>query len=84
VSGIFDRVTVEHDASGRPLSARLLEFKTDHLKSDASALRHAVERHAEQTRLYRAALGRLTGLPPDKVSGLLLFTSLRRLVPCSG
>jgi hypothetical protein len=84
VSGVFDRVTIRHDAAGRPLSACLLEFKTDHLGSDESAVRNAVARHERQTQLYRAALSRLTGLSPDKVTGLLLFTSRGLVVPCAG
>jgi hypothetical protein len=80
VSGVFDRVAVVHDAAGRPQSARLLEFKTDRVRSEED-IACAAARHTAQTGRYRAALARLTGLPPERISAALVFTSLPRLLP---
>jgi len=82
VSGIFDRVTAGMDAAGHPVAAHLIEFKTDQLRDSADAISAAVTRHARQTRLYRAALGQLTGLPFSGITVSLLFTALPRLVTC--
>lgn len=82
VSGVFDRVTIEHDAGGQPVSAKLIEFKTDHLVDDTGAIRRAATHHSRQMQLYRAALQQITGLPADKVSAALVFTAVPRLILC--
>ena len=61
ISGTFDRVVVERDAEGTPVAARLLEFKTDTLRSPADQTA-AVKRAMPQVQTYRLALARLLGL----------------------
>lgn len=74
VTGVFDRVVVEYDASGCVHRAKVYDFKTD--TDGAGALR----RHATQLNLYRQACARLTGLPETRVVCLLVLTGERRLV----
>ncbi len=76
ISGVFDRVTLT------PGGAHLIEFKTDSLRDSPAALASAIAAHARQTSLYRAALQQLTGLPAEKITASLLFTSLPRLSDC--
>ncbi|HWB01630.1 MAG TPA: UvrD-helicase domain-containing protein [Verrucomicrobiales bacterium] len=82
ISGVFDRVIIEHDTAGTPVSAHLIEYKTDQLKDTPAAIGSAAARHVRQTALYRAALAKLTGLPASAVTASLLFTSLTRLIAC--
>ena len=81
VTGVFDRVTVDRDAAGRPCRASLLDFKSDRVRNDEE-LRKAVRSYAPQIRLYRAALAKLLELQPAAISAHLLFTTPRRAVSC--
>lgn len=72
VSGSFDRVTLVRDGGGRPVSADVLDYKTDDV-SDPAVHAARVEAYAPQLALYRSALARLTGLPPEAISTRLLF-----------
>jgi len=79
ISGIFDRVVLDRDASGQFLSARIIDFKTD-TAADAAALAEKAAGYAPQLALYRSAVARLTGLPPAQVTSALLFVRPRILV----
>ncbi len=79
VSGVFDRVVLDHDETGNIVSARVIDFKTDEAP-DAAALEEKRLGYAPQLALYRRAVARLTGLPLESVSGHLLFLRPRRLV----
>jgi ATP-dependent exoDNAse (exonuclease V) beta subunit len=79
VTGIFDRVVVERDESGRAVRATILDFKTDRV-SGASELAAAVMRHSGQLNLYRRVVVVLAGLAPAKVECVLIFTRLRKAV----
>jgi ATP-dependent helicase/nuclease subunit A len=74
ISGVFDRVVVERDASGRAERATVYDFKTDKVSSDSAEA--AAARHAHQIELYRRVLAVLTGLPSEKVAGSVVFTKL--------
>ena len=65
LSGKIDRLQLEKDAAGRPVRARILDFKTDRTPEP--------ERHRGQMDDYRQAAGRLFALPPDRVACTLLF-----------
>lgn len=84
-TGVFDRVVIEHDATGRPCRALVVDFKTDRLKNGADQAR-SVEKHAGQLGLYRKVAALLTGLPVTKVRCALVMTAARRLleVPLPG
>jgi ATP-dependent exoDNAse (exonuclease V) beta subunit len=79
VTGIFDRVVVERDESGRAVRATILDFKTDRV-SGTSELAAAVMRHSGQLNLYRRVVVVLAGLAPAKVECVLIFTRLRKAV----
>jgi ATP-dependent helicase/nuclease subunit A len=70
VSGAFDRVVVQRDAEGRPLSATVYDFKTDQ--------REEAELHRQQMAWYRAAVQRLTGLPESAVRCELVWVRTGR------
>ncbi|KXU34683.1 hypothetical protein AXK11_08115 [Cephaloticoccus primus] len=74
VTGVFDRVVISTDESGRPVACAVYDFKTD--EDTAGAAR----RHASQLALYRAAAAQLTGLPKEKVRAFLVLTKTRELV----
>jgi ATP-dependent helicase/nuclease subunit A len=73
ISGIFDRVVVQHD------SVRLIDFKTDEVADD-EALAEKVAGYRPQILLYRQALARLTGLRQEEIESALLFTRSCRVV----
>jgi ATP-dependent helicase/nuclease subunit A len=79
ISGTFDRVLLERDASGALAGAWIVDFKTDDIADD-SALDEKCQGYAPQIALYRSALARLTGLPPEAVRASLLFTRRQQLV----
>ncbi len=72
LSGSFDRVVVERDASGRAVSAVIYDFKTDQVADRAEAMRRA-ERYREQMARYRQVLEKLTGLAAAQVRVVLVF-----------
>jgi ATP-dependent exoDNAse (exonuclease V) beta subunit len=78
VSGVFDRVVVERDATGRTGRATVFDFKTD--RADEGELAAAARRHDGQMRLYRQAAARLAGLPLGAVRAEVVFTRARRSV----
>jgi len=73
VTGVFDRVAIVRGRDGRPLSAAVLDFKSDEIASDAE-LTDAAERYRSQLSLYRSALSRMLELGPSQVMLRLLFT----------
>ena len=79
ITGVFDRVVVDHDPSGRSLRATVFDFKTDRLTS-AAELAEAMDHYSGQLNLYRRVVGVLLGTTPSHVSAKLVFTRLRKLV----
>ena len=65
LSGKIDRLELERDADGRPIRARVFDFKTDQAPN--------VERHRPQMDDYRRAVARLFALAPAQVAGTQLF-----------
>ena len=76
-SGVFDRVIVERDATGKPVRAVLVDFKTGPVPSGA---RESATRHRPQLEIYRRTLSRLLGLPPGEIRTVVLFTATREAV----
>jgi len=72
VSGCFDRVTILLDDDGRPVSACVLDYKTDNVASVAEAAK-AAEMYAPQMSLYRRLLARMFSLSAESVTAKLLF-----------
>ncbi len=65
LSGKMDRLHLEKDASGKPIRAQILDFKTDRTPSP--------ERHRPQMEDYRKAVSLLFSLSPDRITCTLLF-----------
>ena len=79
VSGVFDRVVVERDASGRARRATVFDFKTDRAGDD-SEVAAAVARHRSQLELYGRAAALLCGLDLHAVSCELVLTGAKRRI----
>jgi ATP-dependent helicase/nuclease subunit A len=79
VTGVFDRVVIERDQTGRVLRATVFDFKTDRMADDAE-VPAVVARHAGQLNLYQRVVMVLAGLKAAEVAGKLVLTRLRRLV----
>jgi ATP-dependent helicase/nuclease subunit A len=62
LTGVFDRVHVTLDGDGKPMSAHIIDFKTD-LDTDGLAARYAAQLEA-----YRQAAAVLLGIAVDRVS----------------
>jgi ATP-dependent exoDNAse (exonuclease V) beta subunit len=77
LSGVFDRVVVERDASGRPARVTVIDFKTDRA-GGRDTLATLAARHEEQLNTYRHVAARLTGLATAEVVCEVVFTSLRQ------
>ena len=76
LKGVFDRVVVGRDADGTPSAAHLIDFKTDAVpEGDAVAAEAKAAGYAGQIELYRRALTRLLGLPPERITAELLFVN---------
>jgi len=75
VTGMFDRVVIHRDLSGRPIRAVIYDFKTDRLATEEQ-IGSAVARHTPQLVRYRQAVPALTGLPAAAVQAELIFTRL--------
>jgi ATP-dependent exoDNAse (exonuclease V) beta subunit len=78
VTGVFDRVVVERDASGGATRALIVDYKTDQVNTDEEVAA-AVARHAGQLNLYRRVVAVLAKLSAARVECSLVFTRLRRI-----
>jgi ATP-dependent helicase/nuclease subunit A len=74
VSGVIDRARIELDpATGRPVGAWIVDFKTDITGPDHSGLDPKIAGYAPQMELYREAAVKLTGLAPEEIRVSLFF-----------
>ena len=80
VTGIFDRVVLERDRSGRITHVTVTDFKTDYVDSPKELL-SAIGRHAPQLNLYRRVAGVLTGTPAERITCNLVFTRSKKIAP---
>ena len=78
VQGVFDRVVLYLSEDRTPIRAEIIDFKTDRL-TPGGGVDDLIERHQAQVESYRQALKELTGLPADKISLVLLFTSIPKV-----
>jgi len=65
LSGMIDRLHLVRNAEGTPVSAHVIDYKTDHTPDP--------ERHQPQMEDYRQAVALLFGLPPEAITCTLLF-----------
>jgi len=75
ISGQIDRVVVHLDYAGNPVSAEIVDFKTDAVSS-LEEIDRAAARHLTQLTVYRSALASTLGLPVGSVTAQLVFTRL--------
>jgi len=73
ISGCFDRVTIIKDKKGTPVSAQILDYKSNRIKNKDD-LQQAVEHYRPQLKLYREVLEKMLHLPEQSISMVLLFT----------
>jgi len=78
LTGIFDRVVVTRDASGRPERAVVYDFKTD--RGVTGRETESALRHGSQLALYRRVAAVLTGLPMSAVTAEVIFSESGRAV----
>jgi len=79
VTGVFDRVVVEFDDSGRAIRAAVYDFKTER-EAGYSGRARAVTRYEVQITLYRRVVAVLAGLPVAAVRATLVFTETAKKV----
>lgn len=78
LSGTFDRVTIEKDASGNATRATILDFKTDRVFTDLE-IETAVAKYRPQLDTYREVLQRMVTLPAAAIQCGLIFTREKTL-----
>ena len=67
VSGTFDRVVIRYAIDGKPRSATVYDFKTDH-----GSLAEIEERHAGQMAAYRKAISALLAMDSEGVTSKIV------------
>ncbi len=75
LTGVFDRVVVERDATDRPIKAWVIDFKTDRVRGENDQVASAIEKHAGQLNLYRRVVAVLTGLSVQVIRATLVLTA---------
>ena len=76
ISGVFDRVVISLDDSGKARNAAIYDFKTDEGEIAAT--------YRGQMSLYRKSLGFLVGLPEEKISSSLIAIRTGEEIPVIG
>jgi ATP-dependent helicase/nuclease subunit A len=79
LTGVFDRVLVERDATGAASGAWVFDFKTDRPVPGGDDTM-ILEKHADQLQLYRRVAAVLSGLPEARVECALVMTATRSLI----
>ncbi|NQT48268.1 MAG: PD-(D/E)XK nuclease family protein [Chloroflexi bacterium] len=74
VTGVFDRVVIAKDSSGRAVQAEIIDFKSDDVISDDEIVGEA-KRYAPQMSLYGSALSHMLQLGPPRIGLRLVFTN---------
>jgi len=73
VTGTFDRLVVDFDEAGHPLSAEIQDYKTSRIQGPDDLARN-LDTYRPQMAMYRKAAARLLGLPENHITCRLLFT----------
>jgi len=74
ISGIFDRVVIRKNASGQPVGAVILDYKSNQDIDSEASMRNKAKQYQPQMEMYRRALSGILGLAADRISPALLFT----------
>lgn len=75
ITGVFDRVVVRCNGTGRVSAATVYDFKTDRVVPGGES--DVASRYAGQMAVYRKAAACLAGLPEGRVRCVLVLTALR-------
>jgi ATP-dependent exoDNAse (exonuclease V) beta subunit len=78
VTGRFDRLVIARDRSHQPLSAWVVDFKSNRVADDRE-MAAAATGYQTQMQEYAAAAARLLGLPAGAVTARLLFTRIGKV-----
>ncbi len=70
ISGVIDRLILD---AGR---ARIVDFKTDHAESPEQFR----QRHADQLNAYARIVSRITGIPPENITRVIVSTHLKKTI----
>jgi len=79
VSGRFDRLVILRNAAGQAVGARVMDFKSNRIATEHELSEH-VAAYKPQMRDYADAASRLLQLDSSRISTLLLFTRIGRVV----
>ncbi|MFP4014992.1 MAG: UvrD-helicase domain-containing protein [Chitinispirillaceae bacterium] len=79
INGIVDRFVIELDENGSPVSAFIMDYKTNRVSTD-SEIEEASRQYVPQLDVYRRMVAMLTGLEVETVRCGLLFVRPRRYV----
>jgi ATP-dependent helicase/nuclease subunit A len=79
ISGIFDRVIIAHDKDGKPVSAQVIDYKSNRT-TDPKEINDLADSYRPQLALYRQALSHILNLPATRIETFLLFTVPRQIV----
>ncbi|GAA5494226.1 ATP-dependent helicase/nuclease subunit A [Rubritalea halochordaticola] len=79
VSGVIDRLHVSIGNGGHPISAQIIDFKTD-ASDDVGLL---AERYKMQLDLYQKAVAQIFDLPLASISKIILLTHAKKVIPLS-
>ncbi len=82
INGIFDRVVIHKDGTGKITAAEIIDFKTDRIHP-GNTLEQAAAHHRPQLEAYRTALSKIIGLDEAVIDLKLLFTHVPQLVQLS-
>ena len=78
--GFVDRL-VTLQAGSKAIAADIIDYKTDRIDlSDPEALAQRVEYYRPQLQAYKVAVGKLLGLPPERISARLAFVGIDQVV----
>lgn len=83
ISGCFDRVVIRRDADGRAVSAEVLDYKSNDVRT-AEQIAEAAEGYRTQLDTYCGCLARMLDLPKERLTAYLLFTKPARVVRLTG
>ncbi|QQL43841.1 UvrD-helicase domain-containing protein [Sulfuriroseicoccus oceanibius] len=76
ISGVIDRLEVERNATGTPVAARIIDFKTDRVDSEDVL----ITRYSNQLQTYRRMVALALELPPTTITCALVSTALKAVV----
>ena len=78
ITGAFDRVVIERDGAGAPLSAVIVDYKSNRI-GDESQFATTAENYRPQLELYGKALSRMLRIPHTAIGLRILFTRAARV-----